>query len=128
MPSATKAAANRGLSHYRGNLLSAKSLRKGSISVHIKGAHEAPRNWNSGLILDFVMVDGYTACALNRTNLNILIESLGDNYDKWAGYTAEFAVIDTEFGGKSVKGLKITKLSDKPKKLPKEKDDEDVPF
>lgn len=88
MPSATKAAAERGGGSQ--NLLHGSDLpeKMRQIQIKIVEAREAPKTFRSAIILEFEelkALPGKTALALNTTNTQILAETLGDDYDGWPG-------------------------------------------
>lgn len=57
------------------------------------------------LVLSFDDLHG--RLAVNKTNAEALIERLGDDYDFWKGKTITLEVVQVEYRGKPVPGIRI---------------------
>jgi hypothetical protein len=67
------------------------------------------------LVVYFTSLD--KPMVLNATNKNTLVEALGRDPAKWKGAEVGLFTVPTQFGGKSVKGLRLHVLAE-PKKQP----------
>jgi hypothetical protein len=75
---------------------------------------------------------------LNKSNGNVLADLFGDDTDDWAGKRIEMFSVPTEYGGRSVQGLRLREpvIAGKGKKAPPAKRadgddlglDDDIPF
>jgi hypothetical protein len=57
------------------------------------------------LVLNFI--ENGKQLILNATNLNTLIDAFGDDPDEWIGSKITLECIETTFGNKTVKGIKV---------------------
>lgn len=112
-----------------GELLKGSNLpaKVNSITVFVHRVREAPDEWKSGFLADIDEVHGCTAFALNKTNVNYLIDECGDDFDKWGGYhwTLEKTSVTNPQTHAAAVGLAITKIV-KSKRKPTKQDE--VPF
>lgn len=67
---------------------------------------------------------------LNKTNATTLADAYGTNTDNWEGQLGVLFTIDTEFGGRRTKGIRIDVPHSEPAPLPVAPDGsvDDLPF
>lgn len=63
-----------------------------SIKIKVKAVREAPKNFQSPIILDIGEQFGKSAIALNKTSCQALADKYGDDLEKLAGKTLVFYV------------------------------------
>lgn len=75
-------------------LLKGSDVPKGqsTIKVKVKAVREAPKNFQSPVILDIEELHGKAAMALNKTSCQALSDKYGDDLEKLVGKTLTFYV------------------------------------
>ena len=71
--------------------------------------------------------DESKALALNKTNLGKLLDALGDETDEWVGHHVTIRVVETQFQGEDVLGLRIVDVDDGEAKKEKKRPGRDKP-
>jgi hypothetical protein len=129
MASATKTAKARGGDGAA--LLKGSNLPKSkkSVTVFVNAVREAPDEWKSPLVMDIDPVYECGTIALNKTNVKLLVQMIGDDYEAWAGYEVTFAkvLVNNPQTHRMTAGLLVESVN-KTKRKPKVIEDDSVPF
>jgi hypothetical protein len=85
-------------------------LKTKSVKIKILDAREAPSEFSSPMILDIEETFGRGAMPVNKTNLNNLVDMLGDDYAKWKGHTitVETTLVRNPKTKQNTRGILVT--------------------